>query len=302
MAKIPYIFHFVFGLKEQTEPFHLMYYLCLRSCINVNQPDQVYFHYYHEPYGEWWDRIKDELVHRRIEPDQVIARYNYENKGIEPFRYAHLSDITRLEILNEFGGIYADIDTLFVNPLPRDLLEHPCVMGYELSPSKTQASLCNAWIAAEPNSVFCQEWLARMIPEFDGSWSNHSTLLPYRLSQALPAHIHVEPMSSFFQLSWKPKHVNDLFLRDVELKSNVYSLHLWNHLWFSPKRTDFSYFNEDLFTIDYVAYAQTTYAKEARKHLPKDALPESPERFQHMWARAKRDYPISYLKTKLGLI
>ena len=46
---IPNIFHFVFGLKEQTEPFHLMYYLCLASCIEVNTPDKVCFHYHHEP-------------------------------------------------------------------------------------------------------------------------------------------------------------------------------------------------------------------------------------------------------------
>ncbi len=301
-TKVPFIFHFVFGLKEQTEPFHLMYYLCLRSCMNVNNPDKVFFHYYHEPYGEWWDRIKDELVLCRITPDNIISQYQYQNSSIESFRYAHLSDVSRLQILQKHGGIYADIDTLFVNPLPKELFNYPCVMGKERSPKKGQGSLCNAWIASEPNGQFCQAWLERMMDEFDGSWSNHSTLFPYRLSEELPETIHVEPMSSFFQLSWKANDINDLFLRNISLPANVYSLHLWNHLWFNPERTDFSYFNHELLTADYVAFASTTYANYARRHLSVDELALSKERYQDALARTRKRHPWVFLKTKLGLM
>ena len=34
---IPNVYHFVFGLRPQTEPFHLMFYLCLASCLAVNR-------------------------------------------------------------------------------------------------------------------------------------------------------------------------------------------------------------------------------------------------------------------------
>lgn len=38
MSAIPNIFHFVFGLGEQTQRFHLMHYLCLASCRPTARP------------------------------------------------------------------------------------------------------------------------------------------------------------------------------------------------------------------------------------------------------------------------
>ena len=65
MARIPNIFHFVFGLREKTEPFHLMHYLCLASCLAVNRPEEVHFHFHHEPHGPLWELIKPRLRLRR---------------------------------------------------------------------------------------------------------------------------------------------------------------------------------------------------------------------------------------------
>jgi len=39
MAKISNIVHFVFGLREQWEPFHLMYYLAIESARQVLKPE-----------------------------------------------------------------------------------------------------------------------------------------------------------------------------------------------------------------------------------------------------------------------
>ncbi len=269
---IPNVFHFVFGLREQKEPFHLMYYICLISCLNVNQPDEVHFHYHHEPWGEWWERIKPRLVLRRISPDHLIANYEYSDTQIEPFRYAHLADFARLKILLKEGGIYADIDTLFLRPIPDNWRSREFILGQEKPPAiaSTGGSLCNAWIASAPGADFCRLWLESMGQAFDGSWSNHSTLLPYRLWQQHPQLLDVEPEASFYALDWTPKSITDLFLRSVPLPENSYSLHLWNHLWFAPDRKDFSYFHEGLLTVDYVCHANTTYAQNARAHLPPD--------------------------------
>jgi hypothetical protein len=271
---IPNVFHFVFGLREQKEPFHLMYYLCLASCFNVNRPDAVHFHYYHEPWGEWWELIKPRLVLRRISPEQIITNYQYSDPQIELFRYAHLADFARLKILLEEGGIYADIDTLFLRPFPDQWREREFILGQEKPPAiaATSGSLCNAWIASAPGSNFCRIWLESMGKAFDGSWSNHSTILPYRLWQQHPEMLHVEPEAAFYSLDWTPKKIRDLFLRCVSLPEQSYSLHLWNHLWFSPDRNDFSYFHGGLLTVDYVRYANTTYAKHAREHLTPQML------------------------------
>lgn len=269
---IPNVFHFVFGLREQTEPFHLMYYLCLVSCLEVNRPDAVHFHYHNEPYGEWWERIKPRLTLRRIEPEQFVAGYQYADPQVAAFRYAHLADFARLRILLDEGGIYADIDSLFLRPFPREWLARQFILGHEKDPVNTKngGSLCNAWIASAAGSEFCQRWLEGMSEAFDGSWSNHSTLLPYRLSKAFPQLLDVEPESAFYALDWTPQQINDLFLRKVKLPENAYSLHLWNHLWFDSNRLDFSHFHARRLNVDYVCFANTTYARYARRFLPEE--------------------------------
>lgn len=272
---IPNVFHFVFGLREQTEPFHLMYYLCLASCLEVNRPDALHFHYHHEPHGEWWERIKPKLVLRRIDPERFVEDYHYADPAIAAFRYAHLADFARLRILLEEGGIYADIDSLFLRPFPQQWLSRSFILGHEKVPPGTrqQGSLCNAWIASRPGADFCRHWLDGMGEAFDGSWSNHSTLLPYRLGQEYPQLLDVEPSTSFYALDWTPKGIDDLFLRSVELPAQAFSLHLWNHLWFDERRLDFSHFHADRLNVDYVAFADTTYARHARRFLPDDARP-----------------------------
>lgn len=268
---IPNIFHFVFGLRKQTEPFHLMYYLCLASCMEVNKPDKVFFHYHNEPFGPLWDRIKPRLHLRRIDPEQFVESYAYKDSAVAAFRYAHLADFSRLRILLEEGGIYADIDTLFLRPFPREWLDKQFILGQEKAPlGADSGSLCNAWIASAPGAEFCRLWLAKMEEAFDGSWSNHSTLLPFRLATLYPTLISKEPETSFYSLDWTPNSITNLLLRRVNLPDNAYSLHLWNHLWFDKSRLDFSHFHADLLTPDYVAFADTTYAFFARQHLPAD--------------------------------
>lgn len=270
---IPNVFHFVFGLREQTEPFHLMHYLCLRSCLEVMRPDAVHFHYQHEPHGPLWDAIRPHLQLRRIDPRTPAAGHTYSDPAMEAFRYAHAADFLRVEILLREGGVYADMDSLFLRPFPADWRAYPCVMGHERPPRGAEGSLCNALILAQPGAEFCRLWLEQMDAAFDDSWSNHSTLLPYRLSQAHPELIHVEPEASFFALDWTPEGIGDLFLRDAALPEQARSLHLWAHLWFDAGREDFSVFSGDLLTIDYLAFSRSSYARLARGFMPPGARP-----------------------------
>lgn len=285
MTNIPKVFHFIFGLKVQTEPFHLSHYLAIKSCMRVNNPDKVYFHYEHLPYGPWWDEIKDSLTLNKIEKDQFMAAYAYGNPSLEAYRYAHISDVSRLQILLEYGGVYADIDTIFIQPIPDELYKYPCVMGHEKvdrhAPAAVAAggSLCNAFMMAEKNASFIQHWLDRMFDEFDGSWSAHSTFLPYRLSQAYPDTIHVEPEQSFFHLDWTREGIRSLFTKKVELPKQVYSLHLWSHLWWDKARTDFTFFHEGRLTPNYIRYGNTTYSRLANPFLP-DIAPSSSKAYQ----------------------
>ncbi|HUF39741.1 MAG TPA: FkbM family methyltransferase [Anaerolineales bacterium] len=271
---IPNLFHFIFGLKKQSEAFHLAHYLCIESCLQVNQPDAVYFYYYYEPFGKYWELIRPKIIPVRVDLVPFVSRYKYSDLSLRKFRYAHQSDFIRLEKLVEHGGVYADIDTIFINKLPARLFEQSTVLGREPDIIDTKTgqltpSLCNAFIMAEKQAGFAATWLARMEETFDGSWSNHSTLLPMRLSSEIPDQVHIEPVRSFYLHPPSREGIHNLFTNFVQDTEGVYSFHLWAHLWWSETRIDFSTFHAGLLTEDYIRNKDTTYSLVARQFLPK---------------------------------
>jgi hypothetical protein len=289
MKSIPRIFHFVFGLRPQTEPFHLMHYLCIASCIEVNKPDKIMFHYHHLPWGPWWELIAPRLELHKIEPDEFVSNFRYADKKIAKLRYAHLSDIARLKIIIRYGGVYADIDTLFVNSLPESFYSERFIMGNERVDWTAQAardaggSLCNAWMMGEPGAAFAGLWLKETYAGFDGSWSGHSTFLPYRLSRLHPDLIRVEPERSFFAYDWSPDGLRGIFRHPPADVEGVYSIHLWNHMWWDRNRVDASYFHAGRLTPEYVRFSESAYATLARRFLP---CAESHERPAYEFQRA----------------
>ena len=276
--QIPRLFHFVYGLKPQKEPFHLIHYLCIASCIKVNQPGKIFFYYQHEPYGRYWELIKEHLTLVPISPNPFVSSFAYENPLVKSYDYAHHSDFIRMEKLLALGGVYADIDTLFVNPIPERLYLQPFVLGKEPGvpcrrTGRLQPSLCNAFIMAEKDAAFGQIWLDQMTSAFDGTWSNHSTLLPYRLSCQYPELIHIEPQKTFYKHPWTKEGINTLFQGCDRDFDGVVSMHLWAHLWWSRKRRDFSRFHAGKMTEAYIRAVDTTYNVIARNYLPAEEKP-----------------------------
>ncbi|GJG85311.1 hypothetical protein tb265_04920 [Gemmatimonadetes bacterium T265] len=272
-TRIPNVFHFVFGLRRQTEPFHLAFYLCLESCWRVNRPDEILVYYHHEPYGRYWELAKRRVTPVRVPLGGVVEGFRYRDPAVAAFRYAHHADFVRLERLLAHGGIYADIDTIFVRPFPAHLREQRFVLGRErdVAPAgvdRPQRSLCNAVIMAEPNAEFGRRWLEAMPRAFDGSWSNHSTLLPQRLSEEHPELIHVEPPRTFYKHEWTRAGIRTLLQELDDDTEGVVSMHLWSHLWWSRHRRDFSSFHAGRLTERYLARVDTTYNIVARRYLP----------------------------------
>src|SRR5690606_18187034 len=121
-----------------------------------------------------------------VAADPIIARY----------RYAHHSDVIRLDVLSRDGGMYADIDTIFVNPVPEEWWESEAVIGWEApvtypDRSEPEPSLSNALLMARPGSSFIERWRDQIIEAMDGSWSGHSCRLATRLSERFPGEVLV---------------------------------------------------------------------------------------------------------------
>lgn len=279
MSKIPHDFHFVFGLRPQTAPFHIMHYLCLQSCIQVNRPRCITLHYVHEPFGPWWEKIVPQLRLQRVKSESFINehpayRLTQEGRFIERHGlvYAHEADFLRLKILLEHGGVYADMDTLFLNPLPEDLFNKDFVLGREgpVAPGggeEPEDSLCNAFIMSTPGAAFGTRWLSEMYRVFDGTWSRHSCIEAGRLQRSMPHAVHVCPQHFFYKYPFTREGIHAMLLGRNEDYSGMYSMHLWAHLWWDRNRRDFSDFHGSLMTEWFIRNVDTTYTVAARRFL-----------------------------------
>ncbi|MEN9559197.1 MAG: hypothetical protein RLZZ502_408 [Pseudomonadota bacterium] len=249
-------FHFIFGLKEQTEPLHLLYFLCLATCRYHHPQAEIHFWYRHLPHGPYWERAHSDLslqLHQvgDIGFARLAQRYDHHQEGrfivSNHLSYAHEADLLRLQILHTHGGGYVDIDTLFIAPYPERFWQAECLLGEEDSLPATepslqgilQPSLCNAVILAQPGAAFIRTWLERMEHSFDGSWSNHSCQEAARIWTAHPDWCQLLPARSFYGIGWSVTGFQNLFEHCVDLHA-MYSIHLWSHLWWSPERNDFS--------------------------------------------------------------
>ena len=271
-------FHFVFGLREQREPFHILHYLCLASCLAVNKPDTIHFHYRHEPFGPWWDAIKPRL--RLVRAPNAVegfapARYadSAEGRFIESLglSYAHEADFLRLDILIAHGGVYADMDTLFVRPYPDEWFAEDFVIGDENAPCGPgqilRPTLCNAVMFARPGSRFARAWRERMAAAFDGSWSGHSCHEAARLWRVMPDALRVLPREYFYRYGSTVAGLRTLLEESDDERADLYSVHLWAHLWWDVARTDFSMVHAGQIDVDWIRTRDRTLAKLARRFL-----------------------------------
>jgi hypothetical protein len=272
--RVPPLAHFVFGLRPQREPFHVLHYVAIESCRRVMAPEEILFHCAELPWGAYWDAIRPHVTLVRIEPVRAVDEARYDPRLVPPeLRYAHHADFVRLDALWEHGGLYADIDTVFVHPMPDHYLDAPFVIGDEGDvvdelTGVRRRSLCNAVMLAEPHSPFVGAWRAQMAGEINGTWSNHSGFLAARLAAEHPEQVVVAPSQRFFPAPCSVEGLADLLERDAIDDRDATSVHLWAHLWWPADRTDYSRVHAGTVTADRLRRDDSSLARLARPFLP----------------------------------
>ena len=266
--------HFVFGLRPQLQPFHLLHYIALESCRRILRPEKIFLHCHYLPFGVYWDTIRPYLELVRVDPAAEVLTADYDDTLVpDQYRYAHHSDFIRLDALIEHGGVYADIDTVFLRPYPDDLYRKPFVIGREPHVTdeltgESRPSLCNAVLMSRPGSEFAVAWRQRMGSAINGTWSNHSGFLARVLTAERPAAVHVEPVESFFKIPCSPEGLAALFGKDPVDLTGSYSIHLWEHVWWSPDRTDFSTRHAGELNLASLRKSDTALGRMVRPFLP----------------------------------
>jgi len=102
---IPNIYHFIYSReKSNTTDIEIYKYFSIKSIIELNNPEKIYFHYTNLPYGKLWNSIKDSLILKNLGSINLINSNNSKN-------------IILFKILIDYGGIYIDFNTLCLRPL-----------------------------------------------------------------------------------------------------------------------------------------------------------------------------------------
>lgn len=219
---IPNIVHFI-HFVDNDEDFLFCYYISVLSCKLINSPDNIFFYYSQEPKGHWWEKTKKLVKLVKVDPPTHIGSKEIKN-------IAHKSDALRMCLLQHYGGIYLDTDTICVKSY-RHLLSNKFVISNEITNLNENMGLCNAVVMCQPKCKFINLWSGNYEAHFqpDG-WQEASTLLPYAI-YLLPEFKETEEATilgpeSFLGPSFKTLDL--IFEKESEIPEDLIVLHLWN--------------------------------------------------------------------------
>jgi len=218
---IPRNLHFIFGLTPDFggKPFSFCHWAAIRSAQMANPEWKTCFWCIHEPSGRYFDAIKRHVDIRHVDPiDKAFG-----NPIPHP---AHKCDWLRLQVLNEHGGVYLDLDTITVKGFDGWLDEPPGSMVVETVGDQT-IGLCNALIAAEPGAAFLQRWIEKFrgfrSTGHDRLWNESAVKWPYQVWLENPD-FHTFRSATFLKPDWT--EIPQLFQ-----ESHEFPLAIGHHLW-----------------------------------------------------------------------
>lgn len=221
-ACIPNIVHWVWFYPEGQE-FEFLHCISALSALYIQKPDRIYIWNNNLPSGEWWKfvlRVSDYL-NIPIISKQFNPPYKISGTWIEfP---AHKTDIVRLSVLHDYGGIYMDFDVVILKSLKPLMCKHEMVLG-----SESEVKLNNGFILAKPGARFIKLWINYYLVQYDSfSWDYNSVCVPFNLWRLHRDWLHVE-QRTFHYPSWREGEIQYIFQSYMYYDwSKNYVMHTW---------------------------------------------------------------------------
>lgn len=224
---LPRLIHFVFGLapQEGAGDFGLHHYICVKSArLNYPNHEIVIWYSHSSDSNPYWQEVSKfcKLV-EVVAPTQIF--------GNPLHLHAHRTDVLRLQVLIEHGGIYLDFDSIVVRPVD-DVFVFSALMGVEAQESSGKVlGLCNAAIVAAPRASFLRRWLDCF--EFfnaaggEANYAFYASRLPLILARQRNDDITVLGHRAFFPFWCDQTGLRALFEEAGTPHPETYSVHLW---------------------------------------------------------------------------
>lgn len=222
---VPNIIHFIYPVTEKTRPWSVVNSLAISTAMKVykeyeiiiwtNGPNQVPF---------------DENYYTRLKICPVDLPTHIGDAEIVWPQY--VSDVMRLQILYEMGGIYMDTDMISLREF-RPYDENILSFCWETAFCE---SICNAFMASPPKNEFIKAWLERMPAAMKSTtWAYGGVVVPYEMTQDPLYDQHYNPLSHRF---FCPFDLSKNWMFDPKLKAeakeimgNPCSIHIFETFW-----------------------------------------------------------------------
>ena len=219
--KVPNIVHYIWypGHRIRLLSFHHM--LSIVSAYQVLRPDVIYFHTDRVPTGRYWEAVRQIptfTVMHRAPPTELFGK-----KLAPPAASTSHSNVDRLLVLREYGGIYLDMDVLVTGSFDQ-LRRHECTLGYEAN-----RIVCGGIIVCSNRSEFLSRWLDAYRDDYrPKEWGYNSGVVPSVLAKRYSELIHIEPQK-LHRPNWK--ELDFIVGRKTFDWRGHYAVHLWKRNW-----------------------------------------------------------------------
>lgn len=177
MSEIPNIIHFIYPHTELTRPLSMVNFIAVKRAYYIHKPDAIWFWTNLDSLEcEWGQAIADLVTLKKCEIPTEFG-------GTEIKWPQYMSDVLRLQILQEHGGIYMDTDMLLLKPL-YEWMGSKLVMSWEPS-EPLGVSACNALIISPPDNPFIDLWLYHIPKAMQSDvWANGGVNLPAKIAKS----------------------------------------------------------------------------------------------------------------------
>jgi len=221
--KVPQIVHLIYFKERELQKYH---YQCVKSMLKHLQNYEFRLYNDIEPEDNlYWKLLKQES---RI---QVIKRERpteYDGFKIGYVQYA--ADITRLEVLYEYGGIYMDLDMFIFKNFESIIGNSDFVISEENSEKSN--NLINSILISKPKNKYIKLWLESFKTGLRmEKWAYHISVYNKKILEEnkhfmLKYNIKILNSACFLKHKWFEQH--KFANLEEHISDEMYGLHLFD--------------------------------------------------------------------------